>query len=149
MVVDVTQNMVTSHKVTKENNVIVTDEITGTETSQKAVVRAMGGTLDFTLTIGNTTWQKSVADNAKFNVKTMYNTEKGKVDYDAELATFDVTGWDPYENNVNCAVNQNNGAVYTVTFPKKGTAPMIIAVDPTQKWMDERVSIPSGWFTDE
>jgi len=36
--------------------------------------------------------------------------------------------------------------VFTVTFPKKGTAPMIIAFDPTQKWMKEYVSVPKAWF---
>jgi hypothetical protein len=37
--------------------------------------------------------------------------------------------------------------MYTVSFPKEGEAPMMIAVDPTTKWMNERVSIPSTWFT--
>ena len=35
---------------------------------------------------------------------------------------------------------------YTITFPKAGTAPMIIAVDPTQKWMQEQKSVPASWF---
>ena len=34
----------------------------------------------------------------------------------------------------------------TITFPKKGEAPMIIAVDATTPWMDEKVSVPTGWF---
>jgi hypothetical protein len=37
--------------------------------------------------------------------------------------------------------------VKTITFPKKGTAPMMLAVDPDVKWMKERVSIPTSWFT--
>jgi hypothetical protein len=40
-----------------------------------------------------------------------------------------------------------NSKVYNnVTFPKAGEAPMIIAVEPTQAWMKERVSVPSDWF---
>ena len=33
-----------------------------------------------------------------------------------------------------------------IKFPKAGTAPMIIAVDPTQTWMSERQSVPESWF---
>lgn len=146
VVVDVIQNNVITHKVTYENNVLKTDEITGTESSQKAIIRAMGGTLDFTLKIGDTTWKKSGDEN--FNVGAMYNTQ-GTVNYDAELVSFPVTGWVPEENNLSVEVLQSSGAVFNVTFPKKGTAPMIIAVDPTTEWMNERVSVPATWFYTE
>ena len=56
-----------------------------------AVVRAAGGILDFTLTIGNTTWTKS----AKFpNYQQMLNTGRdGEINYEKELDTFKVEGW--------------------------------------------------------
>ena len=39
--------------------------------------------------------------------------------------------------------------MYNITFPKKGKAPMIIALDASNNWMDERSSVPTGWFTTE
>ena len=59
MVVDVTKNFAEHHKVTCENGQVKRDVVTRTEETRKAVVRAMGGSLDFTLKIGNTTWSKS------------------------------------------------------------------------------------------
>ena len=67
-------------------------------------------------------------------------------DYDKVLAEFEVSGWVASDNNISVTVTEKSGDVFTITFPKKGTAPMIIAVDPTQKWMNERVSVPSSWF---
>ena len=75
----------------------------------------------------------------------MYNTQ-GSVDYDKVLAEFEVTGWNFQANNVSVKVNGKDGQVFTITFPKAGTAPMIIAVDPSQNWMDEFVSVPASWF---
>ena len=143
VVVDVESYTVETHKVTSENGVIKTDEIIKTESApSKAIIRAMGGTIDFELTIGNTKWVKS--ENG-FDVKTMYNT-KGEVDYDAELAVFDVAGWDYDANNIGIKVMGKDGQLFDIKFPKVGEAPMMIAVDPTQKWMGERVSVPSDWF---
>jgi hypothetical protein len=105
----------------------------------------MGGTIDFELTIGNTKWVKS--ENG-FDVKTMYNT-KGGVDYDKELAVFDVEGWDYNANNIGIRVKGKDGQLFSIKFPKTGEVPMIIAVDPTEKWMGERVSVPSSWFYTE
>jgi hypothetical protein len=102
----------------------------------------MGGTMDFELIVGNTHWTKSAAG---FDVKTMYNTQ-GTIDYDKVLAEFDVEDWNPQSNNVAIKVNGKDGKLFTITFPKAGTAPMIIAVDPTQRWMGERKSVPSTWF---
>lgn len=142
VVVDVFQTDVTKHKVTYENNVLVSDEITGVESSQKAIVRAMGGTLDFNLVIGDTHWNKH---NAGFNTFEMYNTNS--INSEAVLAEFDVTNWNPDTNNISVEVLQkNNKQVFAIKFPKKGTVPMIIAVDPSQEWMTERHSVPSSWF---
>jgi hypothetical protein len=101
----------------------------------------MGGTIDFELVIGNTVWSKS---GAGFDVNTMYNT-KG-IDYEKVLAEFEVEGWSPQANNVAIKVNGKDGKLFTISFPKAGTAPMIIAVAPTQHWMNERESVPSSWF---
>lgn len=143
IVVDVEDNTVITHKVTYENGVLKTDEIINeTPEPTKAVIRSMGGTIDFELVIGNTVWNKS---KAGFDVKTMYNTQND-VDYNKVLNEFEVTGWDPAINNVSVKVNGKDGKVFTISFPKAGDAPMIIAVDPSQQWMPERVSVPSSWF---
>ena len=117
---------------------------------QEAIVRAAGGTLDFTLTIGNTTWTKS----AKFpNYQEMLNTgwQGSAISYGAELDKFEVSGYDPSTNNISVTVQGRGGSgdVMVITFPKKGKAPMIIALDASNNWMDERSSVPEGWFTTE
>ena len=117
---------------------------------QEAIVRAAGGTLDFTLTIGNTTWTKS----AKFpNYQEMLNTgwQGSVISYGAELDKFEVSGYDPSTNNISVTVQGRGGSgeVMVITFPKKGKAPMIIALDASNNWMDERSSVPEGWFTTE
>ena len=106
-----------------------------------AVVRAAGGILDFTLKIGNTTWTKS----AKFpNYQQMLNTGRdGEIDYDKELDTFKVEGWNPTNNNISVKVA---GVDNDITFPETGKAPKVIAVDPTTKWMNERTPAPESWF---
>lgn len=143
IVVDVVEYTTTTHTVTYENGVLKTDNVTGvSHDPSKAFVRCLGGRLDFELTIGNTTWTKS---GSGLEVGTMYNTQ-GDIDYNEELATFEVDGWDYDANNLSVKVDGQNGQVFTITFPKKGTAPMIIAVDPSQKWMKERISVPKSWF---
>lgn len=116
--------------------------------SQKAIIRCMGGTLDFTLKVGNATWTKS---ESKYPVNQMLNTgANGPIDYNAVLAEFPVTGWDSDANNVSVTVGtQQSGDVKTISFPKTGEVPMIIAFDVNdyRKWMNERQSIPAEWFT--
>ncbi len=148
VVVDVTYD-----RVEKTLKYLINDDgtllFTGEITSQKklptiAKVRAMGGTRDFTLTIGQTTWTKS----SKFVAGTMYNTQS--IDADAVLDEFEVTGFNAASNNVSVAVagNGESAAVMNVIFPKRGEAPMMIAVDESQAWMKERVSIPASWWTE-
>ena len=102
-------------------------------TSQKAVIRHLGGTLPFRLTIGNTQLEE-MGGPATF--QTSPNTE------------FDVTGWNINTHNISVQVQQqgSNGIYNNVTFPRAGEAPMIIAVDPSQNWMPERQSVPEDWF---
>ena len=114
----------------------------------EAIVRAAGGTLDFTLKIGNTTWTKS--ENTD-NYQEMLNTGRdGSISYGKELSRFKVDGYSASTNNVSVSVvgRGNSGQVKNIGFPKKGEAPMIIAVDATSNWMDEKVSIPTNWFTE-
>jgi len=132
IVMDVSENTAITHTITLDRGLISSDIISNTETSQKAIMRHLGGTLPFQLTIGNTAFKEM---QGQMNVNP--NTE------------FDITGWIPDQNNISIKVKEQSGVVYTITFPKKGTAPMIIAVDPTQKWMEERQSIPASWWTEE
>ena len=106
-----------------------------------AVIRAAGGILDFTLKIGDTTWRKKV----KFpNYQQMLNTGRdGEIDYDKELDTFKVEGWNPDNNNISVTVEGK-----AITFPETGKAPMVVAVDPTTNWMFERTPAPESWFKD-
>ena len=113
-----------------------------------AVVRAMGGTYNFTLKVGDTpVWNKSTKG---FTSTTMYNTQ-GTIDYNKVYGeTFAVDSWNPDENNITIEVvkegDTTNDGVYTVKFPKAGEAPMIIAVDPIRKWMNEYISVPQDWW---
>ena len=64
------------------------------------------------------------------------------------MAKFEVTGWNPDKNNVSVTVvgKGPNDGVKTITFPKQGEAPMMIAVDKDENWMTERSSVPSSWW---
>ena len=130
------------------NQISIVDEKTQKITYEKtAVVRAMGGKYDFTLKVGDkTVWGKKANG---FTTTTMYNTQ-GTINYNEVYGeSFAVNDWDPSENNISIVVGagKNNG-VYNVTFPKQGEAPMIIAVDPTRKWMNEYQSVPTDWWYD-
>ena len=133
------------------NGVQVSDVITEeTAGDQIAEIRAMGGTLDFDLKIGKTTWSKG---DEGFNVTTMYNTQVG-YNYDEVLATFtiDDKSWDPENNNISVTIRKTNAdnlnVVYEIPFPKKGTVPMIVAVKPIPEytWMTERTHVPTDWL---
>ena len=117
--------------------------------SQKCIVRAMGGTIDFTLQIGNTEWTKSVDGvKAGYNEKLMYNTQ-GTIDYDKVLAEFPVTGWNPDTNNITVKVKNSvsGNVIIEIPFPKKGEVPMIVAFPAVTNWQPERVSLPDDWYT--
>ena len=106
-----------------------------------AIVRAAGGILDFTLTIGNSTWTKS---KELPNYQAMFNTGRdGEINYDKELSTIKVEGWNPTKNDISVKVAGKDNAI---SFPEPGKAPMIIAVDPTTNWMFERTPAPESWF---
>lgn len=115
--------------------------------SQDAVIRAAGGTIDFTITIGSkgtTKWTKS----DYLDVETMYNTgwNGETINYNAELAKFPITDmdWDPETNNITVEVDGRgeNQGLQIIEFAKEGTVPMMVAVDKTINWMNERQSVP-------
>ena len=121
---------------------------------QQAIVRAAGGTINFILKIGDTKWTKS----GPYAATSMLNTGlNGAINPDAELAKFEVSGWDIDNNNVSVFVEKkdpntnidpdtNEDHVYEIPFPKKGKAPKIIAVGDKQEWMTERSGVPTEWF---
>lgn len=120
-------------KVTSETG--VTTFTNETVTSRKAEIRALGGTLDFELNIGGTTWKKS----ANFDPSVMYNTKEP--DYTAVLHTFNLPlDYDPASNNISVTVYQKDGnnVSANVNFPANGTIPMIIAANAFEKWSVER-----------
>lgn len=121
---------------------------------QKAYIRAMGGTLDFSLNVaGQSVWTKSVNGPAltpAVNTEDMVNTNP--VDYKKVIATVDVSGWNPAANNISVTVvykdatSQTGSSVYTIPFPEVGQVPMMFATDPIVPWMLERKSFPEWWL---
>lgn len=132
IVVDVVSTY-TYKKTTSETGIVTfSDE---TIKSRKAEIRALGGTLNFELNIGGTTWKK--IDN--FDPSVMYNTKEP--DYTAVLHTIDLPNeYDPASNNISVTVYQkdSNMPSATVNFPATGTVPMIIAANAYEKWSVER-----------
>ena len=123
VVVDVTETTTTHHKVTLANDVVIKDEITGTDKSQKAVVRHLGGIYPFVLKVGDTTFDEMGG--------------KDTFDKDVEIEKV-VTGWNPAQNNVSVTVKSTESQMYTNEFPKTGAFPMMFACDPSKKWYSER-----------
>jgi hypothetical protein len=132
IVVDVVSTY-TYKKTTSETGIVTfSDE---TIKSRKAEIRALGGTLDFELNIGGTTWKKS----ADFDPSVMYNTQAP--DYTEVLHSFDLPNeYDPNSNDISVTVYQkdSNMPSANVNFPATGTVPMIIAANAYEKWSVER-----------
>lgn len=130
---------------------------------QEAIVRAMGGTINFKLKIGESViWEKK----GNYTVTDMLNTgwNSTTINPDAvyvKIENKDADGnvlwtWDPEHNNISVIVYENNVSAEsegtkTISFPKTGAIPMIIATDATilTPWMSERQSIPNFWYTEE
>ena len=163
IVVDVYQNITKVYKRKLAGDIEISNEYLRTDYGpQEAIVRAMGGTLDFTITIGSTSWTKSTGvpfdtNLTSFNTATMYNTQNGYI-YDKVLAKFTVTGWIPDDNNISVEVVKdvetsvdNDHIVWEIPFPKTGDIPMIVAVDATEawNWMNERVGVPAWWIKND
>ena len=124
IVVDVTETTITHHKVTFANGDLISDEVTGTDKTQRAVVRHLGGILPFQLIIGDT------------NLPEMGSEATFQTDPNKE---YEITGWKPAENNVSVKVKSKNSEMYTTNkFPERGTVPMMFACDPEINWAAER-----------
>ena len=155
VVVDVSN--VWTKKITRQENastgeVAYHEEVIENSKRQEAIVRSAGGTLDFTINIGSSSWTKS--ENLT-PFEQMMNTgwNGSAIDYNAKLGTFNIENkdWDPQNNNITVSVvgRGTDTGVQVIKFPKKGTVPMIIAVDQKEKWMSERQGVPADWFTTE
>ena len=131
---------------TDENNLQNVGEEILSE-AQRAVIRAAGGTHEFTVKIGGKEiWKKS----NKYDVTQMLNTGWGgsSIDWNAELAVIELGAhdWDALANNIEIVVEGSNG-IKVVSFPGRGEVPLIISADPSAlgTWMTERKDIPSSW----
>ena len=131
IVVDVTETTIDHHKVTLANDKVISDEVVSTTKTQKAVIRHLGGTLPFQLTIGDT----------------QLDEMQGVLGSDPD-AEFTVTGWIPAQNNVSISVKAKDSEMYTVVnFPKTGAIPMIFACNDDVEWAAERVKFNFGQFS--
>lgn len=131
-------------------NDVVFDVIKYSDGSQVCYVRALGGTLDVTINVGNGSWRKG----SEYTVTDMLNTNP--IDPLACLKEFDASGWDGDNDNVSVTVAGKEGLTeggtttfyYAVPFPAQGEAPLIVATMYGSKtWMLERHGIPyKEWF---
>lgn len=139
---------------------------------QEAIIRAMGGTINFQLFIGDDQiYEKAGHDDYAITdmLNTGWNNTKIKryarieviknciLDEDGKTVGTPFWTWNKNTNNIKVIV-ENHGTngekvITELGFPKKGDVPMIIATK-THKfgavipWMKERQSIPSSWFTE-
>ena len=120
VVVDVTRNTVAHHTVEIVDGVKTSDVVTSTDVTEKAVIKHFGGILPFVLKIGDKTLPELGGEDT--------------FEKDVNLE-YDITGWEPANNNISITVNNT-----TLSFPKAGAVPMIIACDDSEAWSAERVA---------
>lgn len=142
-------------------NDIVVDVTKNPNGTEKAQIRAMGGTLKFTLQIGDATatWTKGESEitvdlngtKEVAEITKMYNTINPI--YELVLAEFTVSGWVPADNNIkvfvtkeNNSVSESGSVIIDIPFPRTGAVPMIIAVDPLTYWNNEWVELDKKWW---
>lgn len=149
LVIDVSRKLKTTftYEVYADGTKVQLGEPEGpTVVDEWAEVRAVGGTLDFTISIGSSSWTKS----EHMSSTEMRNTQKGSINYNAVIGEFKITNldWD-YGRNSNVSIEVDgrghNAGVQTIQFPKDGEIPKIIAVDDTWTWMNEREGVPESW----
>ena len=109
----------------------------------ECIVRAMGGTIDFSIKVGNTDWWTK---SDKYDVPTMYNTIDPDYDLEKEYARFEVKGWVPEKNDVTVKVEGKNGT-FVLPFPKDGEIPYMVATNVGKAWSKEKINVNNlGWF---
>ena len=113
--------------------------------STKAEIRALGGTLDFELKIGSTTWKKS--ENV-LDYTQMLNTADPSNDLTPIATIEDIKGYDPDQNNISVTVYQKDGEkdAISVNFPKVGSVPLMIATNTDVLWARERTKFNFSQF---
>lgn len=134
-------------------NDVVFDVVKYSDNTTWCYVRALGGTLDVTIKVANSSWTKSDTYNPYTQMLNTNNINK-----DDCLGEFQVNGdWD-FENNSNIYVvvkaeeDVTNGGTtefyYTEPFPAVGAVPLIIATPISKTWRRERDRITDiEWFT--
>lgn len=134
-------------------NDVVFDVVKYSDNTTWCYVRALGGTLDVTIKVANSSWTKSDTYNPYTQMLNTNNINK-----DDCLGEFQVVGdWDD-ENNSNIFVevkkeeDVTNGGntvfYYTEPFPAVGAVPLIIATPISKTWRRERDTITEiEWFT--
>ena len=108
--------------------------------STSAIIRALGGTLDIEVNVGDKSWRKSVYYPETYTE--MMNTTNP--DYTAVLGTIEnIKNFTLDSNNISVTVYGKNGeqSQNQVNFPLKGEIPMMIATDTSFDWAKERKSI--------
>ena len=133
---------------TPENSEYVsTSTLFGTE-GARVILRAAGGTHNFTIKIGNSTWSKNQLEG--YDYTQMINTGWGgtPIIRDLELAVIPigVNDWNPVDNNISVTVEGSNG-IRIISFPKTGETPLMISADPNTMplWSKEKVDVPNWW----
>ena len=133
---------------TEENPQYVgTSTLPDTE-GERAVLRAAGGTHNFTIQIGNTSWSKNQLQGYDYNQ--MINTGWGNTPIvkDLELAVIPLgaNDWDPELNNITVTVEDSN-VIRVISFPKNGETPLMMSADPNTMplWSKEKVDVPNWW----
>lgn len=122
-----------------------TGEGTNKPAQYECLVRAMGGTIDFTIKVGQSTWTKSTSQST-YAVTDMVNTKEGDYDTSKILASFPVNGWIPAKNDVTVTVVGKDG-IFVLPFPKDGEIPYIVCTSVGKDWSKERINVETlGWF---
>lgn len=116
-----------------------------TKGETRAEIRALGGTLDFELKIGTTTWKKS----DDFDPKSIEGTTPPNENIILHTIK-NVQGYDAKGNNVEVTVYQEDGETpaIKVNFPEDGSVPLMIATDTKTIWASERAEFPFGNYKD-
>lgn len=143
-----------------------------------ATIKALGGTLNLTMNVnGNPVFTKGSTNSettgvlfnpdykianvpiSSLNAGTMYNTnrstqEKGDGNYDTNswIVKFPVWGWNGNNSRVSFTIpspNQDATSTNTITFPKIGQRPKMVAFDIYKLWNQERVEVYNNWFTNQ
>lgn len=124
------------------NDIVFDVEYNAELKKYECVVRAMGGTLNFTIRVGKTYWTKST----KYDKNTMYNT-KPSINYEEEYDRFEVEGWIPEKNDVEVIVEGKDGSTFVMPFPKDGDIPFIVCTSIGKDWANEKTDVKTiGWF---